>query len=185
MRDNKMSRETWKSPAEFSNYEVSTLGRVRSSKRNWVNGKKILKPADNGNGYLFYKLTDNNGEVRKVYAQELVLSTFVSARPEGLQAAHINGDRANNTLGNLRWATPKSNANDKLWHGTGSKVNDGQALIINQMFKNGGKARELAEMFGVSTTTVRKYGKAPVQASWIVQDALARGLNPQAVKKTV
>jgi hypothetical protein len=54
----------------------------------------------------------------RAYVHHLVLEAFVGPRPAGDQAAHGDGDRLNNVLGNLRWATPKENNGDKRSHGT-------------------------------------------------------------------
>jgi hypothetical protein len=48
----------------------------------------------------------------------LVLEAFVGPRPAGHEAAHGDGDKTNNALANLRWATPKENAADRYRHGT-------------------------------------------------------------------
>ena len=42
-----------------------------------------------------------------------------------MECAHKDGNRANPSLANLRWATPKQNNSDKVAHGThlsGSKI---------------------------------------------------------------
>jgi hypothetical protein len=47
----------------------------------------------------------------------VVLQAFSGNAPEGKQCCHIDGNRSNNTLGNLRWGTAKENAADREGHG--------------------------------------------------------------------
>ena len=47
-----------------------------------------------------------------------VLTTFVGPRPDGKEAAHWDGVKTNNTVGNLRWATHAENCQDQVRHGT-------------------------------------------------------------------
>jgi hypothetical protein len=46
----------------------------------------------------------------------LVLAAFMGPCPSGREAAHWNGDKSDNRLANLRWATPDENASDKIRH---------------------------------------------------------------------
>lgn len=93
-------------------YEVSDLGRVRGA-------KGVLSHNRTLGGYhivhLYY-----GGRRRKVrLVSRLVLEAFRGTAPSPQhQAAHKGGDKDNNALANLRWATPKSNEGDKQRHGT-------------------------------------------------------------------
>ena len=88
---------------------------------------RVLKPINAGVGYYAVTLS---GERRCVH--ELVLTTFVSPRPAGYQAAHYDGDRRNNRANNLRWASRSENEADKLRHGT---------LLTGARTPNGRKTR--------------------------------------------
>lgn len=48
----------------------------------------------------------------------LVLSAFVGPAPEGMEALHRDGSRANNRIANLAWGTHAQNQRDQLAHGT-------------------------------------------------------------------
>ena len=48
--------ECWKSIDGCINYQVSNIGRVRNA-----NTGRILKPRDNGNGYLEMEIDNGNG----------------------------------------------------------------------------------------------------------------------------
>ena len=116
--------ENWRPIAGHDGYEVSSLGRVRSidrviirmTKRGPVQARlkgRVRKPSSAGNGYCIVTL----GRARP-YIHSLVLEAFVGPRPPGHQAAHNDGNRLNNAVWNLRWATRAENEADKAKHGT-------------------------------------------------------------------
>lgn len=100
-------------------YEVSSLGNVRSLLRLVpnVHGTKsrlkgcTLKPGLNSDGYRYVVL--NNCDVREsVSVARLVLDTFVGI-PDGQYCDHINGNKTEDFLSNLRPATPSYSACNK------------------------------------------------------------------------
>jgi len=69
-------------------------------------------------GYVRVRLSKNGKRTHKKTAV-LVLQCFVGPRPaQSHQAAHKDGNKENNHLSNLYWATPKENTRDKKSHGT-------------------------------------------------------------------
>lgn len=104
--------EEWRPvPGYEGRYEVSDQGRVRS-----LVGPtpRVLRASRHTNGYRAAPL--GRGVTKSVH--RLVLTAFVGPCPEGRQAAHENGDRADNRLVNLSWKTPAENSADKRRHGT-------------------------------------------------------------------
>lgn len=177
-------REVFKTHPEFTNYEVSNKGRVRSKARNWL-GKKYLKPADNTNGYLFVNLYQD-GKPYKRYVHALVLETFVGPRPEGFQGSHLSGKRKNNNLSNLKWASPEENASHKIWHGSSRGLTEAEIALVRTMKSMGETATALAERFEISRSTVTSYVNDPKYAgkflSPVAQEALRLGGDPRFVK---
>lgn len=106
--------ETWKKIVDVQDYEVSDLGRVRSIKKN---RKLVLKPQKHTGGYRIVTFW-RNGVATVHLVHKLVLTVFIGPRPEGQQACHGNGDKADNRLLNLRWDTPAANQADRILHGT-------------------------------------------------------------------
>src|SRR5688572_13845909 len=106
--------EDWKPVVGYEGrYEVSNLGRIRSVPRRRVPSPLDIKAFPTPKGYLKVSLTDASGKACSKSVHSLVLTTFVGPRPDGREAAHLDGNPANNDLRNLIWATPKQNCAHK------------------------------------------------------------------------
>ena len=114
--------ETWKPiPGWLDFYEVSDQGRVKSVDRKVAvvrpeSGKiwwkpvrsRILKLVTNSkNGYVYAGLR-RNGKGYPYSVHRLVLEAHVGPGL-GLDAMHLDNDRTNNSLENLRWGTRSEN----------------------------------------------------------------------------
>jgi hypothetical protein len=98
--------EQWKAVAECNGeYQVSNLGRVKSLKH----GKeRILKPRRTSTGYLQTELFIKGN--RKIWAlHRLVALAFIDNPENKPQVNHIDGNKLNNHIDNLEWATAKEN----------------------------------------------------------------------------
>lgn len=85
-------------------YTISDTGIITNTKTN-----KILKPQDNGSGYKYVNLGANN----RFYIHRLVLETFSpNENAKNLEVDHIDTNRSNNILSNLRWCTRVENLNN-------------------------------------------------------------------------
>lgn len=107
--------EEWRPIPDFPQYEVSNFGRVRNRNHKGC-GPRLLRPG-NVRGYQCVALS-RDGKMFNRKVHRLVLEVFVGPCPDGYACAHNDGDRANNRLGNLRWATCLENAQDRQKHGT-------------------------------------------------------------------
>lgn len=116
--------ETWKPVVGWEElYEVSDQGRVRSVDRtiHYKDGQtrrykgRVLKPWKNRKGYLQVSLC-GEGQTNK-FVHRIVLEAFVGDCPEGLETLHIDGNPANNHVGNLKWGTSNENSLDQVRHG--------------------------------------------------------------------
>jgi hypothetical protein len=87
----------------FPNYEVDTDGNVW----NRVSGKRLI-PVDNGKGYEIVGLhKDNKKYNQKIH--RLVAKAFIKNPKNKEQVDHINNNRTDNSVYNLRWATRQEN----------------------------------------------------------------------------
>lgn len=127
-------------------YEVSSEGRVRRRGR-------VLRPRVHSNGYLRVCLSVN-GEHSDQYIHRLVAKAFLGEPDAGMHADHINGDRADNRLSNLRWLTSDENRSTRhLARGSrngSSRYSEKLIRSIKSRFGKGVTDRLIAEEFGVA-----------------------------------
>jgi hypothetical protein len=173
------SDEQWRAIPEWEGlYDVSDHGRVKSlarviqqtsrwgkpMTRRWP--ETILRPVRIGSGgYQAVSLWIARTQV-VARISRLVLLTFVGPPPgPEYEAAHSNGDRDDNRLTNLRWATPKENSADRIEHGTdpigernpAARISAIQADEIRRVYRQGGvKQVELAARFGLAQTQISR-----------------------------
>lgn len=100
----------WRTIADFPKYEVSDAGEVRHKA-----SKRVLKPfVDALQEYARVTLYRDGGKRRKVMIHVLVMEAFVGRKEEGMEIDHINTDRSDSRLSNLRYVTPKENRSNPL-----------------------------------------------------------------------
>lgn len=95
----RLNIEVWKPINEYLGYEVSTFGRVRNAKTG-----RILKPGKDNLGYHLVTLY-NNRKAKTLRIHTLVAVSFMSNFEEKICIDHINNNRGDNNLKNLRWCT--------------------------------------------------------------------------------
>lgn len=157
--------EEWRFVVGDSNYMVSNLGNVKSMPRLVAAGGKggvtmtkerVLRPSVIKNtGYLQVMLSNR----KKHAVHRLVLEAFAGPCPAGMECAHLDGDRQNAREKNLRWATKKENAKDRMRHGTHprgsknpfSKFTEAQ---IPQIRADKRKRSEIAREYGVTPEAI-------------------------------
>ena len=153
-------------------YEVSSGGRIRSYIKPIVGGVKwlikprLLNPSTTSKGYRRISLCD--GCVEKSYSvTRLVLAAFAGPCPDGMEAAHLNGDPGDNSIENLAWVTHRENESHKRLHGTtccgskngNSKLTAKQVMAILVRLKNGERGVALAAEYGITPTTISDIGR--------------------------
>ncbi|HEV2376219.1 MAG TPA: HNH endonuclease [Streptosporangiaceae bacterium] len=151
--------ERWRKVRRAAGYKVSSEGRVRSVDRVLADGRraggKVLKPALTHNGYLKVVLRQNGRSVN-MPVHQLVVEAFHGPIPEGMEVRHLNGNRRDNRVENLRAGTKAENTLDSLMHGTkAKKLTSALVLEIRERYADRSLTqRALAEQYGVSRETV-------------------------------
>ena len=87
-------------------YWINREGEIRN--RNHT----ILKPCEDKKGYLYIGLTKDRKKIKhKVH--RLLAIQYIPNNYNKPQVDHIDRDKKNNSLDNLRWATPCENADNR------------------------------------------------------------------------
>lgn len=96
----------WKRIPDHPDYEVSTNGEVR----NYINKNILAKRLS-----IYYTITLKvNGKSKVMLAHRLVALTFIPNPKKLPYVDHIDNNKINNTLKNLRWVSPSENT--KSYH---------------------------------------------------------------------
>ena len=144
-------------------YEVSDQGQVRRSGK--VN---IRKPFIGNSGYPTLSLSKENTQQHHT-VHRLVAKAFLPNRSETVN--HINGDKTDNRVENLEWATYSENARharstglNKGYDMSGengpfSKLSNKERRTIGLMRYMKVPQKLIAELFSVHVSTVQKQPK--------------------------
>lgn len=141
-------------------YIVSNFGRVYD-----VIYKKFLNIyISNQSGYCTVRILKKDGTARHFYVHRLILMVFdYNFNYNNLQGNHIDGDKQNNWINNLEWATPQQNSQHAIDTGLNpckgencrfAKITNEQAEKIAQLLTTSMKHKDIANIVGCSPDTV-------------------------------
>ena len=162
-----MIEEIWKPIPNFTRYEASSFGNLRSL--NYKNSGKtiILKPTISSDGYIKTMLLNDLGKYSSWTVHKFVALSFMGVIPENHEINHIDGNKLNNRLDNLEYVTRSENLLHAFRLGLckpargsingNSKLNESQIKEIRDHAKNnknyGRKA--LAIKYNISEATIK------------------------------
>lgn len=100
-----MTQEIWKQVENFPNYMISNKGGFKNIKT-----KKNIKPHVSNTGYYVCSMSDK-GKVSSSNIHTLVAKAFLENPNPSLytEVHHIDGDKLNNNVDNLKWVTRAEN----------------------------------------------------------------------------
>ena len=106
----------WKKIARNDNYSINENGEIRNDATG-----AIRTPTENkANGYLYVDLYKNNRHT-KVPVNRIVAETFIPNPENKPTVDHKDGNRKNNAISNLRWATYSEQNSRFKTHGVRSQ----------------------------------------------------------------
>lgn len=112
--------EIWKDvPGYEGIYSVSTTGLVTNYGRVVAGGRgrekpKLLKPRIDKKGYLRLDFVNKDGKRSMVGVHRVVALTFIPNPYNKPFVDHIDGDKQNNSIDNLRWCTMMENTHNPV-----------------------------------------------------------------------
>lgn len=160
----------WKDIKDFEGlYQVSEFGQIKSLKRHVENGspcgmilkERLLIPTKMPNGYYQVSLC-KNGKRTVHYVHRLVAQAYLDNPYNEKTVNHKDGNKANNTVSNLEFASYSDNnqhAYDTNLHGKGERhyraiLSAEQVAEIKSNGKND-TYENIAKRYNVSRATIR------------------------------
>jgi hypothetical protein len=107
--------EEWKEIEGFKDYFVSDYGRVANFNYRNTGDRILLKPFITKFGYEQIDLIRDGKRVKK-YIHRLVAEAFLPNPKNKPEVDHIDTNRRNNIVDNLRWTTREENYNNPKSH---------------------------------------------------------------------
>lgn len=105
-----MCKEIWKDIKDYTGYQVSNMGNVRSLNFHQTGKVQVLKLRKNKNGRIYVNLY-KDGKKKFCQVHRLVVTAFLE-NPDNLpQVNHKDENPSNNRVDNLEWCTSKYNNN--------------------------------------------------------------------------
>ena len=164
--------EIWRDiPGYEGAYQVSSRGRVRSMPRivpMYDSVRRITYSRLCQGRILRQAVCDKAGHVsvhlgkysRGIPVHQLVMLAFHGFPPPGMEAMHLNGNPVDNRPENLQYGTHSQNMIDMYRTGKGHlKLTPEEVRQIRFGLSCGWSNQELAALYGVSETSIRRIGK--------------------------
>lgn len=150
---------------DFPNYEIFEDGSIFAKKKGI-----FLVPQPNGTGYLKHVLYNDKG-YKNLYVHRLVATHFLPASddPSATEIDHIDRNKLNNHVTNLRYVTPKQNmsnmAGEKRYKNqTSLRVanvrSKEEVQRVKDMFIEGTPVCEIGRILNIPRQSVSRYVKA-------------------------
>lgn len=124
---------------------------IRQFNRKLMKWQRLVGTKDSA-GYYLASWTLANGKRKFMRVHQIVWATFNGPVPEGFEIDHIDGDKGNNSIGNLRLVSHKSNmklARERIGNWSKRKLQNHHVKLVLSMPGNANWSF-WAERWGVS-----------------------------------
>ena len=143
-------------------YEVSNTGEIKSLPRVRKNGKssylqkeKLLRQSNTTTGYKKVELV-KDGKRKSLKVHRLVAQAFIPNPQNKPQVNHLDGNKINNNVSNLEWATISEN----VQHGYDTGLNSNKYTLdeekIIKLYTEGQSLNEVAKIFNCSVGVIQR-----------------------------
>lgn len=167
-----MKLEVWKEIKDYPNYEISNYGKVKSKERitnvgiknqkQYLRKERILKLQKDRKGYMQVVLYNENG-YKHFKVHKLVANAFIENKENKPTIDHIDRNKENNVVSNLRYADYKEQVDNR---------NVDMELIKENMRKLGKKG------YGNRKQKIKQYDKeGNFIKEWISSREASKSLN--------
>jgi len=145
--------EEWKPIVSHPNYSISNLGNVK----NMTTGR-MLKNKDNGIGYVIVSLSKNNSS-NNFLVSRLVGEYFLEGFDPKLEIDHIDRNKQNNNMSNLRCVSRSDNLRNKSKRTGCSSKYKGVYQLKNGKWRSSGYNDGIVKYLGQFETEEDAYQK--------------------------
>jgi hypothetical protein len=167
------AQEDWRPISGYlGQYEVSNFGNVRSAPKlvsHWRGGTRLragrILKGRVARGYLMVTLYNGAGESEQIAVHRLVASTFLANPLQKKQVNHKDGNKKNNNVENLEWATPSENVthafrtglrNSKGENCTNAALSTSDVIEIRRRLSAGETCRRIADDYPVTDRAISR-----------------------------
>lgn len=143
--------EEWK--ICFENYEISNFGNCRK-------GDKIINGCIQNRGYRYFQVQRDNKRINLLF-HHLVAKCFIGERPKKLVIDHIDQNKLNNNVDNLRYITQEENLKNTCKYRVDIETTDKkerQKIFQKEHRINSGKCRGIKKPKGEGSI-IRRFNK--------------------------
>lgn len=147
--------ELFKVIDEFPQYQISNLGNIKNSKGELL----VIGRRKSNSGYIQVRLYDN-GKYHYRYLHRLIAKSFIPNPNNYRTINHINGNKLDNRIQNLEWASDEMQQRHAFIFGLKPKgisfTREQLTEIYDMFFMQRKKPKEIATILNRPFGTIRK-----------------------------
>jgi len=159
--------EKWKRIPNYSRYEASTYGRIKTFNWKGSGQERIMTPAKDKSGYLRTTLIRDDGIYHPIKVHRIIAQTFIPNPFNLPEVNHLKGIKDDNRVTEIEWSTRRNNIKHSF--DTGLQINgfneDARNVkltnkqvqeIRNKYVPRKYSLYKLANEYGIGTTQIHR-----------------------------